>query len=155
MELEKIDVKEVVNKVIQRFKLQAQEKNIAITQDISGRIYADKKGITKVFMNIIGNAINYIGDRENPEIEICLSKQESNGVQQFSVRDNGIGIPNDIKKDIFIKFKRGTNASSVKGNGLGLSIVKSIIEAHKGKVWFESKEGEGTTFYFTIPIHSA
>ena len=105
-------------------------------------------------MNLIGNAINYIGDKPNPEIIISLSKQQGNNEYLFSVKDNGIGISEEAQSNIFEKFQRGTNISGISGTGLGLSIVKSIIEAHKGKIWLESKEGEGTTFNFTIPKHS-
>jgi len=74
---------------------------------------------------------------------------------EFSIKDNGTGIPKEQQERIFTKFFRGTNAIKIKadGSGLGLFIAKNIIEAHNGKIWFESEEGKGTTFYFNIPIH--
>jgi signal transduction histidine kinase len=138
--------------VFQRFKLQAEEKNIKITKSVSGTIHADRKGMTKVFMNLIGNAVNYIGNTSNPEIIINSSFRETDNSTLFSIKDNGIGIPADIQKEIFQKFKRGANVGGISGTGLGLSIVKGIVEAHCGKIWLESTEGEGTTFYFTLPV---
>ena len=73
---------------------------------------------------------------------------------EFSIKDTGTGIPEEQQERIFTKFFRGTNAIKIKadGSGLGLFIAKNIIEAHNGKIWFESRQGEGTTFYFNIPI---
>ena len=73
---------------------------------------------------------------------------------EFSIKDTGIGIPITEQKKIFIKFFRAANAiiKETEGSGLGLFIVKNIIEAHNGKIWFESEEKKGTTFFFTLPI---
>jgi len=75
---------------------------------------------------------------------------------EFSIRDSGIGIPEQEQKDIFKKFFWASNAlkTNTEGNGLGLYIAKNIIEAHGGKIWFKSKDGEGSTFYFTIPLNN-
>ena len=72
----------------------------------------------------------------------------------FSVKDTGIGIPTSQHNRVFGRFFRADNAvkTETEGTGLGLFIAKNIIEAHSGKIWFESQEGEGTTFYFVLPI---
>ena len=67
-----------------------------------------------------------------------------------AVSDNGIGIPADSQATLFSKFKRGSNVGDITGTGLGLTIAKSIVEAHGGKIWFESTAGIGTVFYFTV-----
>jgi len=74
----------------------------------------------------------------------------------FSISDNGVGIPDKDKKKIFKKFFRAGNTMKLQtsGTGLGLFIAKAVIESHKGSIWFVSEEGEGTTFYFTLPIKS-
>ena len=99
-------------------------------------------------MNLIGNSINYIGI--GPDRTIDIGAESAEGEKVYYIRDNGIGIPEETQKTLFQKFKRGTNVSDINGTGLGLLIVKGIIEAHGGKIWAESMVGEGTTFYWTI-----
>ena len=100
--------------------------------------------------NIINNAITYTPTGGKVTISLSGNKEEI----EFSVKDTGIGIPENQQERIFTKFFRGANATKMEteGTGLGLFIVKNIIEAHGGKTWFESKEGVGTTFYFNLPV---
>lgn len=150
LEKEDLDIAELIEQVLGRLKYQIDKKKIEVTTDYSDiHLPADRKVLTKVFMNLLGNAVNYIGDVLKPEIAIGCSS--NNKRYEFYVQDNGLGIPEEAQKDIFQKFKRGNNVSGIKGTGLGLAIVKASVEAHGGEVWLESKEGEGTTFYFTLP----
>ena len=73
---------------------------------------------------------------------------------EFKIKDSGIGIPEDQKEKIFSRFSRAINSVEPKtvGSGLGLFIAKDIVEKHHGKIWFESKENEGSTFFFTLPV---
>jgi signal transduction histidine kinase len=89
---------------------------------------------------------------EGGKVEIDF--QTVDGFLEVSIKDSGIGIPEEDRSNIFNRFFRARNAIKVEtdGSGLGLYITKRIIEKHGGKVWFESKVGEGSTFYFTIPI---
>ena len=151
IQFENINIRELIDTVLQQLKLLAQQKGIAVARNADGFIYADRKGMTKVFMNLIGNAISYMENKHHPEIIIGISDEINSKEKVFFVKDNGIGIPEDIQKDIFKKFKRGSNANEISGTGLGLFIVKGIVESHGGKIWLESKEGMGTTFYFTLP----
>jgi PAS domain S-box-containing protein len=147
--LEKIDVRALALDVVARLKYQIDEKKVTVTvSDELGVLQADKKGMTKVFMNLIGNSINYIGI--GPDRTIDIGAESAEGEKVYYIRDNGIGIPEETQKTLFQKFKRGTNVSDINGTGLGLLIVKGIIEAHGGKIWAESMVGEGTTFYWTI-----
>jgi two-component system sensor histidine kinase VicK len=110
----------------------------------------DKDKIYQVFSNIINNSIKYSGKSSKIIIGLkCLANETL-----FSVKDFGLGIPDNQKERIFQKFFRADNIASVStnGTGLGLYIVKGIIETHGGKIWFESKENEGTTFYFSLPL---
>jgi PAS domain S-box-containing protein len=141
--------RELADEVLGRLKFQIEEKKIQIVppdKDIS--VMADRKQITRVLMNLVGNAINYIGS--GPDKFIRIGWEQKNGMPVFMVADNGIGIPEGSRKDLFGKFKRGSNVAGVQGTGLGLSIVKGIVEAHGGKIWFESDVNKGTTFYFTL-----
>lgn len=110
----------------------------------------DKEKIKLVLQNLIENAINY--SPAGGEVTISYKCDKMN--LTFSVKDRGMGIPEKQHSRIFSKFFRAENAvrMETEGTGLGLFIVKNIIESHNGKVWFESKESKGTTFYFTIPL---
>jgi len=114
------------------------------------KIPADIEKIKVAIANIIDNAITYSPKGE----KIIISLKRLDNKIQVSVKDNGIGIPKKEQPRIFNKFFRGARAikKETRGNGLGLYISKNIIEAHKGKIWFKSKEGQGTTFFFTFPI---
>lgn len=112
-------------------------------------IKVDVEKISLAIENLIENAIRYTPERG--KILVSLEKKENE--IEFSVKDTGIGIPKDQQSRIFTKFFRAANAirMETEGSGLGLFITKNIIEAHGGKIWFESEEGKGTTFYFTLP----
>jgi PAS domain S-box-containing protein len=147
--IEKTGFRELADEVLGRLEFQVEEKKISVTLpegDIS--VMVDKKQLTRVLMNLVGNAINYIG--RGPDKFIKIGWEQKNGAPVFTVADNGIGIPDKSKESLFGKFKRGSNVSGVQGTGLGLSIVKGIVEAHGGKIWFDSETGMGTTFYFTL-----
>lgn len=101
--------------------------------------------------NLLDNAIRYTLPGGNVSVSIIKKNEEELEVQ---VKDTGLGIPQNQQNKAFTKFFRGDNIMKVEteGTGLGLFISKNIIEAHGGKLWFDSKEGKGTTFYFTVPI---
>lgn len=112
-------------------------------------ILADPKKISQVFYNILSNAVKYSPEKSIVKVKV----EDKNGSIIFSAEDNGVGIPESEKNKIFTKFFRAKNVSngSYDGTGLGLYIVKAIVEGHNGKVWFESRDGEGTTFYVELP----
>ena len=112
----------------------------------------DAHGIRLVFSNLIGNAIKFMGDQRTPIVEIGW--QKSNHEHIFYVRDNGAGISPEDLPNIFHVFFRAKSQASVEGTGIGLAIVKKIVENHGGRVWVESQEGEGSTFYFTVPFRN-
>lgn len=114
------------------------------------KIHMDKEKIKLAIQNLLDNAAKYTPTGGN--ITISLTASGKNIL--FKIQDNGIGIKNRQKKKVFNKFFRGSNAikKDPMGHGLGLFFVKNIVQAHNGKVWFDSKENEGTAFYFTLPI---
>ena len=114
-------------------------------------IYAeiDEYKFMQVINNLISNALKFTPD--NGTIEVGLSKV--NNAVRIEVTDTGIGIPEEFHETLFDKFSKARR-SGIKGEtsvGLGMSIIKTIVEWHKGKIWFTSKVGEGTTFYIEIP----
>jgi len=111
--------------------------------------------IRLLFQNLISNGIKFIDPNTTPNIMISCIKTEDEELHkywQFAVTDNGIGIPENYQDRIFAIFQRLHNREKYEGTGIGLAHCKKIVESHGGKIWLQSKEGIGTTFYFTIPI---
>jgi PAS domain S-box-containing protein len=111
-------------------------------------IYGDKPRLLEVLQNLLDNAAKYMGDQPHPRIEIGQQGEEHNKLI-FFVRDNGIGIPPEYHGRIFGLFDKLDAKSD--GTGIGLTLVKRIIEVHGGRIWVESEAGKGSTFYFTLP----
>lgn len=113
-------------------------------------ITVDKVKIRRVIENLLGNAVKYTP--RGGSVGIIIKREDGQIVCSFS--DSGVGIPADEQDKIFQRFFRGSNVSKIQtdGTGLGLFIAKALVEAHKGRIWFESQEGKGTTFYFSLPI---
>lgn len=112
-------------------------------------VYCNPQHLFIIFRNLISNGLKFSKENIKPEIEI---KAEKIGKYwQFSVKDNGIGMNQEYQEKIFTIFKRLHTRDQYPGSGIGLALVKKLIENKGGKVWFESEEGKGTTFYFTLP----
>ncbi|MGB9979675.1 ATP-binding protein [Methanobacterium sp.] len=126
------------------------ENNAKITHTHLPTIYADKDQIARVFQNLIGNALKFQKEGVKPQIHISAKKEDMEHV--FSVSDNGIGIDGQYCDQIFEVFKRLHAIGEYSGAGVGLAIVKRIIDRHGGRIWVESKPSNGSTFYFTIPL---
>lgn len=109
-------------------------------------LYGDIWRFNQIFQNLIQNALKY-NDKEEGVIEVGFLEKEN--YLEFFIKDNGIGIKSDYFEKIFKVFTKLESTSS--SSGIGLSTVKKIVEFYEGKIWLESKEGIGTTFYFTIP----
>lgn len=148
----RIDMKTLTEQVAGGFKEAAGAKNISIVvRAAEGDSTADANAfaVTKVIENLIDNAVTYANDGSAINIEIGGNAKEL----QFTVSNEGIGIPAEDKGRIFQQFFRAKNSVAKKnvGTGLGLFIVKTIVEGHDGRVWFESEEGKGASFSFAIP----
>ena len=111
-------------------------------------IWGERNRIKQVFDNLIGNAIKFIGDKKYPEIEIGFDNKDE-CYWTFYVKDTGIGMSDKYYEKIFGVFHRLKDIET-EGTGVGLSIVKKIINSFGGKIWVESEEGKGTIFYFTL-----
>jgi signal transduction histidine kinase len=117
-------------------------------------VYGDRQRLTEVLQNLIDNAAKFMGDQPDPRIEIGYDGEE-NGFPIFFVRDNGVGIPLELQERIFGLFDKLDPSSE--GSGVGLAIVKRIIEIHGGRIWVQSapspkgEAGKGSTFLFTLP----
>lgn len=111
-------------------------------------IYGDRMRIFEVFQNLIDNAAKFMGDQPQPRIEIGV-RGEQEGKPVFFVRDNGIGVAPEYHGQIFGLFNKLD--VSLEGTGVGLALVKRIVEFHKGQIWVESEAGQGAAFFFTLP----
>ena len=117
-------------------------------------IYGDRHRIQTVFENLISNAIKYSSEKRNPYIEIDC--RDRNKTYEFIIKDNGIGIESSEHERIFEVFQKcAKKDENSNGTGVGLTIVKKIIENHGGMVWVESKLDKGASFYFTLPKPTA
>lgn len=111
-------------------------------------VYGDRPRLTEVLLNLLDNAAKYMGGRPEPKIEIGRNGEE-NGRPIFFVRDNGLGIAPEYHERIFGLFNKLN--PEAEGTGIGLALVKRIVEFHGGRIWVESETGKGSTFYFTLP----
>ena len=145
------NIKPIIEISLSHFESFIKERHIDVklTPEFPA-VHCDISRIMQVFDNLIGNAIKYTGSKKKPEIEIGWSKQKKH--YRFWVADNGMGIKEEDKERIFNVFTQGSAITPEEGTGIGLSIAKKVIESHGGKIWVESKPGDGATFYFTIPI---
>ena len=126
------------------------ESGAEITHDPLPQVQADLTQLTQVFQNLLGNALKFRAAERPPRIHVAV--REEPGRRLFSVQDNGIGFEQQYEDKIFLIFQRLHGRGYYPGTGIGLAICKRIIERHGGKIWATSTPGEGTTFFFTLPI---
>ncbi len=135
--------------VIETTKAKINVKNLPIVK-------GSEVELRLLLQNLVSNAIKFREPNSIPEINVSCSKKNdpegtSNGFWEFSIQDNGIGIPEQHKERIFAIFQRLHSREQYQGTGIGLAHCKKIVESHGGTIWLESQEGKGSTFYFTIP----
>ena len=150
-----IHIDEIITDAVHELAHLASERHIEIEQDVAASlpdVEADSMRIKQVMVNLLNNAIKF--SKEGGKI--WLKAESADGKILVQVMDQGIGIPKAATHRIFERFHQvdGSLTRKAQGTGLGLYIVKQIVEAHGGRVWVESEEGKGSTFYFTLPVKS-
>lgn len=148
LNIEKIDMNRLIENVIGTFEFQIKQNKINLTVDSLPNCVGDESQINQVFSNLISNAIKYRDP--NKDAIIHISGYEDDGKTIYFVEDNGIGISPEHQEKIFDMFYR-LDPNSTQGEGLGLNIVRKILERHGGKVWVESEFGNGSKFYVSLP----
>jgi two-component system phosphate regulon sensor histidine kinase PhoR len=136
----------------ERMRAQVERAGLVLridtTQEMT-EVSADLPRLEQVLVNLIHNAVKFTP----PGGEVVLTAQTEADFVRFSVHDTGVGIPAEDLERIFERFYKADRARSGGGTGLGLSISRHLVEAHGGRIWAESTEGDGSTFYFTIPVN--
>jgi len=143
-----IDLNEIINEIRLLFGKQISDKSATITAENLPVIFTHRTTIRQVLQNLVSNALKYC--REGVPVQIEISVSETTEEWQFAIKDNGIGIKEEFFNKIFIIFQRLHTREEYAGTGLGLAITKKIIESKGGKIWLQSEENCGSTFYFTL-----
>ena len=120
---------------------------VAITSELPD-LQADPALVRQVFANLIANAVKFSGSAAQPRVEVGAARA-ADGSMVFHVRDNGVGFTEAQMRELFVPFRR-LHADQFDGHGIGLTIVRRIVERHGGRLWAEGRPGEGATFYFTL-----
>ncbi|HNO92560.1 MAG TPA: GAF domain-containing protein [Anaerolineales bacterium] len=138
---------EIVSEALELVLGRIQKNHVQVhTQDEMEAVYVDRQRMVEAVQNLIDNAAKFVG--ENPKIEIGQRGRDGN-MLLFFIKDNGIGIPHVHHERIFGLFNKLDAISE--GTGIGLALVRRIIEVHKGRIWVQSEPGQGSTFFFTLP----
>jgi PAS domain S-box-containing protein len=147
---QEIPFEDIVKEAAEIIHGRLEEKGIALhIHPNLPAIHGDKARLVEVMQNLMDNAAKYTGDQREPVIEVGVNGWEENNIPVFFVRDNGMGIHPEYQDRIFGLFEKLD--TSTEGTGIGLALVKRIIEFHGGRIWVESEPGKGSTFHFTIP----
>ena len=143
-----VDCSEVLYAATSNLEVAIREAGAVIDHDDLPQVIGDEGQLIQVFQNVIGNAVKFHGE-EPPRI--CIDAKLVGDEWVFSVKDNGIGIDPQFFERIFLVFQR-LNGTDYPGTGIGLSIARKVVQRHGGRMWLESQPGQGSTFYFTVPI---
>jgi PAS domain S-box-containing protein len=145
---EPVDSHAVLGEALRNLTVAIEESRAIVSNDDLPTVLADAPQLVQVFQNLIANAIKFRG-QASPHVHVSARKE--GGVWLFSVADNGIGIDSPHAERLFVIFQRLHTRQEYPGTGIGLAVCKRIVERHGGKIWFESKSGKGSTFFFTLP----
>jgi signal transduction histidine kinase len=148
---EEMDVGVLLREIEEGLALKLEQEGVEfIVQQPLPAVRGDRGRIRQVFANLIENAVKFRSLERGLRIEVGC--EEERGFYRFHVRDNGIGILPQYQEQIFEPFRQLDRG--IEGVGMGLALVKRIVEHHGGRLWVESELGKGSTFYFTIPDHT-
>lgn len=149
---QEVDVGTLVRHVLDAMQASIRARGAEIVVGDLPAVWGDSTALEQIFANLIGNAVNYLDPARPGRIEIGAMPTPSGGqsLRIFYVKDNGLGIPVIAMSRLFNAFQR-LHGNIAAGEGIGLALVRRMVERHGGRIWAESREGEGTTFYLTLP----
>ncbi len=150
MQLAHVNLRDIVAEQLLHYEPMTTQKQITVLDEVPADLLVevDRKMIGRVLGNLIQNAIKFTPDGGRITIGAALAGRQT----QVSVADTGVGIPAEDLPRIFERFYKVDRAREKGGTGLGLAIARHVVEAHNGRIWAESVEGKGATFYFTLPL---
>jgi signal transduction histidine kinase len=154
LDLVEVDMPALVSEAVEANRSAMTSNSISYNFEIIRgplpKLFVDKVKTRRILQILITNAVKYTP--RGGRIDVKL--KNGNGQVECSIADTGVGIPADEQGRVFEKFFRSSNAVKIQtdGTGLGLFIARALVEAQKGKIWFDSQEGKGTSFYFTLPV---
>jgi PAS domain S-box-containing protein len=144
-----VDAGSSLMRALTNLRAAIQDSGATVTQDTLPTIPCDEVQLAQLFQNLIGNALKFRQPDAAPAVHVGTA---DHGMEwEFTVRDNGIGIEPQYFERIFMVFQRLHNKGEYPGTGIGLAIVKKVVERHGGRIWVQSQPGAGTTFHFTMP----
>jgi signal transduction histidine kinase len=149
---QRVEVSDIVPRVVDAMQASIRARRARVIVDELPAVWGDPTALEQVFANLIGNAVNYLDPAREGRIEIGTTPAPPgvHSLRIFFVRDNGLGIPAVALPRLFNAFQR-LHGNVAAGEGIGLALVRRVVERHGGRVWAESKEGAGTTFYLSLP----
>jgi light-regulated signal transduction histidine kinase (bacteriophytochrome) len=142
-----VDLDKIVKEVVEDLHFRIVEKKAVITSDPMPQVAINAGLAGLLFQNLIGNAMKYC--EQEPRIQVSAVRRGKEWL--FSIKDNGIGIPEESRERVFIMFEKLATRQKYPGSGIGLATCQKIVERYGGRIWVESKVGEGSTFFFTLP----
>jgi len=152
VKIENVDLNHLIKDILALYQVRISELDAKVNFGRLPAFRTYKTPLMQVFQNLIGNSLKYHRAGVKPVIDIGYAEKKLE--YEFSVSDNGIGISSEFYSKIFIVFQRLHNKDEYSGTGMGLAITKKIVENMGGRIWVDSVEGVGSTFYFTIPKNS-
>ncbi|MEL6971121.1 MAG: ATP-binding protein [Bacteroidota bacterium] len=148
-ELTSVNLQKLQQELQIEFRTQLENTSGQLTwEKLEYNITADRIKLKQLLQNLISNGLKFTKADQSPKVNVSLSEEKN--YWRFVIQDNGIGIEEEFKNTIFLIFKRLHNQQQYDGTGIGLALCKKLVEQHDGRIWVDSKVGEGSRFYFTI-----
>ncbi len=145
-----VEMESVLKDALTNLKVAIEGSGVEITHDPLPQVEGDRGQLTQLLQNLIANGLKYQKKDTAPRVSVSVERQHDEWV--FGVHDNGIGIDPQFYDRIFIIFQRLHKREEFSGTGMGLAICRKIVERHGGRIWVESSPGEGSSFYFSLPV---
>lgn len=152
LEFAQVDLNEIAQEASQDLEIAIEEKQAVINMPVFPVITGDKSMLRQLFENIISNAIKYSRPSHKPVVDITC--KEEDGFLEIAFKDNGIGFDEQYVPQMFMLFQRLHGRAAFEGTGLGLAICRKIVEMHAGSIWAKGQEGEGATFFVSLPLNT-